>query len=90
MMARAEAVALSAEQLQAMLDKAAECGAKKALLAVGLHDDEAAGDVHDLRGLLDAFRTLKTTALQTLSRVVTTVLLAAIAAAVGVSIYNKN
>lgn len=38
---------LEAQELRAMLDKSAEEGARRALAAVGLTDDEAADDVRD-------------------------------------------
>lgn len=81
---------LSESQLQAMLDKAAECGAKKALLAVGLHDEDAAGDVHDLRGLLEAFRSAKASMVTAAVKFLTTAVLAAIIAGLGFSAMSKH
>ena len=81
---------LSEAQLQAMLDKAAECGAKKALLAVGLHDEDAAGDVHDLRGLLEAFRSAKASMATAAIKFLTTAVLAAIIAGLGFSALSKH
>lgn len=42
-----------------IVEKAAEVGARKALAAVGLHDESAAGDVKDLRELLASMRSAK-------------------------------
>lgn len=56
---------LSEAELQLLLNKAAECGAKKALHDIGLHDEEAAEDVRELRGLLDSWRDTKKTAWKT-------------------------
>lgn len=70
-------------ELQLMLNQAAECGAKRALAAVGLHDEHAAADVRDLRGVLEAWRSAKSTALTTAVKVITTLFLAAIIAALG-------
>ena len=84
------AMNLSEAQLQAMLDKAAECGAKKALLAVGLHDEDAAGDVHDLRGLLEAFRSAKASMATAAIKFLTTAVLAAIIAGLGFSALSKH
>jgi hypothetical protein len=75
-------VMLSEASLQLLLESAAEAGAKKALAAVGLHDDKAGRDVGDLRGLLDAFRAVKSTILTTIARIVTVAILAALAAAI--------
>lgn len=75
-------VVLTQAHLVALLEQAAEAGARKALGAVGLHDDKAARDVVDLRSLLDAFRSAKSTALNTIVRVGTVALLAFIGAAV--------
>ena len=58
-------VTLSQEQLELMLNRAAEAGARKALSDIGLHDDEAAADVKQLRGLLDTWRDTKETAWKT-------------------------
>ena len=58
-------VTLSQEQLELMLNRAAEAGARKALSDIGLHDDEAADDVKQLRGLLDTWRDTKETAWKT-------------------------
>lgn len=45
-----------AAELRAMLEKAAEEGARKALASVGLHDEDAASDVRDLRSLMSDWR----------------------------------
>lgn len=76
--------------LEALIEKAAEAGAKKALHAVGLQDDDAAADVRDLRGLLDAWRETKATALKTIVRAMTVGFLAAIAGALGWSFVSKQ
>lgn len=52
-------VMLEAQELRAMLEKASEDGARKALDAVGLHDEEAADDVRDLRQLMADWRAMK-------------------------------
>lgn len=70
--------------LQAMLDAAAERGARLALERVGLHDAEAGDDVRDLRSLLAAWRTARRTALQTAIQIITTAALVALA--IGASI----
>jgi len=80
-----EPLALTRPELQAVLEKAAAEGARQALAAVGLHDDDAAADVRDLRGLLDAWRSAKATMWQTVLRELTRLALLAIVA--GMAIY---
>jgi hypothetical protein len=53
-------------ELETMLNKAAVYGARKALADIGLHDQEAATDVRELRSLLDSWRDAKTTAWKTM------------------------
>lgn len=57
-----ETVHLTEAQIQVMLTKAAEAGAKKALQTIGLCDEDAHTDVTELRGLLDSWRDAKKTA----------------------------
>ena len=72
-------------ELNALLEKAAECGARRALAAIGLCDEKAAGDMRDLRGVLEAFRLAKSTAWTTIVRLVTAAIFAAIIAGVGIA-----
>ena len=46
-------------ELELLINKAAERGAETALKNIGLSDEMAIHDVHELRGLLDAWRTVK-------------------------------
>lgn len=75
-------------ELRALLEEAAEAGAKRALADVGLSDDHAIHDVHELRNLLDSWRETKTAIGQTIIRVMTVTILAGIAAAIGMNIYS--
>ena len=50
---------IKSEEFKLMLEAAAEKGAKKALADVGLSDEEAIHDVHELRDLLDGWREVK-------------------------------
>lgn len=75
-----ETIALSAKELEAMLERAAESGAKKALAGVGLHDDDAPRDVRDLRDLIESWRDAKREIGRTVMRIATTALLAALVA----------
>ena len=76
--------------LEIMLDKAAERGAKRALQSVGLHDDDAGTDIHELRGLLDSWRGAKKTILHTVVKAMTTALLGALVAGAWLQFINKK
>ena len=58
-------ITLSQPDLESLLSRAAEAGARKALHDIGLHDADAADDVKELRGLLDSWRDAKRTAFKT-------------------------
>lgn len=79
-------VPLSHEELEAMLDRAAEEGAKRALARIGLHDEGAAGDIRDLRGLLEAFQAAKRTIWQTVWKTLTTAILVVLLAGLALKI----
>jgi hypothetical protein len=82
-------VTLTQAHLETLLEAAAEAGAKKALRAIGLHDEQAADDVRELRGVLDAWRAAKTTAWNTVVRAITIAVLAALIAGAAVNVWNK-
>lgn len=67
------------EHLRAMIEAAAEIGARKALADLGLHDEAAGKDVEELRNLLDAWRSAKKAAWDTIVRAFTGAILAALA-----------
>lgn len=76
-------VVMPRDEFEDLLARAAERGARRALADVGLDGPEAANDIRELRGLLEAFNTAKHTAWQTVVRLVTTgFLLALVAGAV--------
>ena len=52
-------VDITPEQLEEMLDRAAKKGASEALCELGLQDQDAANDIRDMRGLLEAWRYTK-------------------------------
>lgn len=81
---------LSSEQLDAMLERAAELGASRALHKLGLHDDKAPHDVAELRTLLDAWRLVKRTVLKTATGWLTGALLTAIALSLGFKIWQDG
>jgi len=68
------------QQIEALLERAARKGAKEALESIGLHDDEAIKDVHELRSLLDAWRATRRTMWKTVTQAVTMLFLGALAA----------
>lgn len=74
-------------QIKLMIQAAAEAGAKKALFDIGLHDKNAGKDVEEIRSLLDAWRSAKKAAWDTIVRFLTGALLAALA--IGVYIKAK-
>ncbi len=76
-MSDANPVLVDLGELEVLLDRAAEEGARRALAAIGLEDLRAAADV---RELLAAWRQAKRAAWQTAVRFVTTVVLAALLA----------
>jgi hypothetical protein len=68
------------DQLERALANAARLGAKAALREIGLSDADAADDIREVRGLLDAWRAAKKTAWTTVVKGLTMALLAALAA----------
>jgi 2-iminoacetate synthase ThiH len=80
---------LTPEELEAMLDRAARRGAREALKSLGLQDDEAQKDLHEMRTLLEAYRDTKKSIWSTVVRISTVALLSFIAASVWMQIGNK-
>lgn len=80
---------MTSVELQQMLNQAAELGAKRALEKVGLHDDGAGEDVRELRGLLESWRDTKKTVGQTITRIITTGILAVLATGLWMHWNNK-
>ncbi len=74
-------------ELEAMIQRAAEAGAKKALRDVGLQDDDAVHDMREIRDLLDSWRSVKRTAGKTLTQIITTLILGALLAGTAASSY---
>lgn len=66
-------------EIEAMIDRAAKRGAKEALRDIGLSDESAYADVKEIRSLLDAWRATKRTVGEVVTRVITTVILSALA-----------
>lgn len=69
---------LRRQDFDELLQRAAELGAGRVLAHLGLENGHAARDISELRALLDAWRDARRTAWQTLVKVLTTGLLAAL------------
>jgi len=79
-------VCMPEDEFEAMLTRAAEKGARRALADVGLDGPEAAIDIRDLRTLLESLRMARRTAWQTFTRLITTGLLLALIAGIAVKL----
>ena len=73
-------VVLPKDEFEDLLERAAERGARHALTEVGLEGPEAANDIRELRGLLDAFNEAKKTAGLTVVKMLVTGLVMALLA----------
>ena len=80
---------LTPEELEAMLDRAARRGACEALKSLGLQDEDAHKDLHEMRTLLEAYRDTKKSIWNTVVRISTVALLSFIAASVWMQLGNK-
>tara|TARA_R110000823_G_scaffold14939_10_gene49014 strand:- start:2152 stop:2412 length:261 start_codon:yes stop_codon:yes gene_type:complete len=60
-MAEVTTYRLSKPEIEAMLQQAAQQGAREALTRIGLSDDNAPHDVRELRQLIDGWREVKST-----------------------------
>jgi len=76
--------------LERIAEQAAEKAAKKALERIGLHDEQAGGDVRDLRTLLKAWRDANQTFRQTVVRVLTTAALGLLAGGAMVWLWKND
>jgi hypothetical protein len=74
-------------ELEAIIQRAAEAGAKKALRDVGLQDDDAVHDMREVRDLLDSWRSVKRTAGKTFIQIMTSIILGFIIAGTAASSY---
>ena len=80
-------IVLTKDELNTLLDQAAERGAERCLAHLGLENGHAARDIRELRDLLDAWREARKTAWQTTIKVITTGILATVL--VGIAIKLK-
>ena len=73
-------------EFEALLARAAEEGARRALADVGLDGREAALDIRDLRALLDAVRFVRRTAVQSAVHLITTGMILALLAGIALKL----
>jgi hypothetical protein len=73
-------------EFEAILARAAEAGAKRALADVGLDGKDAALDIRDLRSLLDCIRFVRRTAVQTVVRLIITAVMLALLAGIALKL----
>lgn len=73
-------------EFEAILARAAEEGAKRALADVGLDGKEAALDIRDLRSLVECMRFVRRTVVQTSVRMITTGVLLALLAGIAIKL----
>ena len=76
-------------EIEAMIQRAAEAGARKALRDVGLQDDDAVHDMREIRDLLDSWRSAKRTAANTVIKTFTYIFLGALLTGSYFSFFNK-
>lgn len=69
---------MTKNEIELLLERAAEIGSERALQRVGLSDKNAVHDVRELRGLLDSWRTAKKTAFMTIIKMMTAAFLGAL------------
>jgi len=50
---------LTESEMDALIAKSAHIGAKRALADLGLHDENAATDIREIRSILDGYRVAK-------------------------------
>jgi hypothetical protein len=75
---------LTAEEASSLAEEAA----RRALAAVGLHDESAGRDVAELRSLLDSYRAVRSGALQQLGKLIMLAILAGVVVLVGMKLPN--
>ena len=83
-------VTLSVEELQTLLENAAEAGAQRTLKHLGLADERGVQDLREVRDLLGAWRAAKEQAWRTFVQIGTTALLVALLAGVTFSLWERK
>lgn len=77
---------ITRRELECLLERAAETGARRALADAGLDGKEAALDIRDLRSLLDCIRFVRRTAVQTTVHLITTGIILALLAGIALKL----
>ena len=77
---------MTPEELEDMLDRAAQRGATAALREVGLHDDDARKDIQEMRSLLEAWRDTRKGVWSTIVKMSTVAIITFIAASLWMQI----
>ena len=81
-------IKLTTEELEEMLDRSAKRGAKLVLRELGLHDETAAVDIREIRGLLDTWRQTRLSIWNTFIKITTIAVFTFIGAAIWMKIGN--
>jgi hypothetical protein len=81
---------MTESEMKLLVEQAAEAGARKALRNIGLSDEDALGDVSELRGLLDSWRTAKRTVGKTIIQGITTLILGGLIAGSYFNFFNRS
>ena len=82
-------VMMTEEAAKHLAEMAAEEGARRALAAVGLHDEHALKDVQELRDFLSAWRLVKHEALKSAVRWITVGMLALLIGSIAITLKLK-
>jgi len=75
-------VVLSFSQLEEIVDKAGQRGAKHVISELGLHSEDAHKDIHDLRSLMSVVRGVQGTVIKTVTMTLTTAVIGLIFAGI--------
>jgi hypothetical protein len=86
LMAQAQGQGADLITLRALIEEASECGAERALGALGLTDPSARRDMHELRELLQAWRDAKKSAWNAAVRWAVRIVLALVVLAMAVKL----
>jgi hypothetical protein len=81
---------LTPEEIESLIERAAERGARTALRELGLHDDNAPKDVAELRGLLETWRDVRKTIVKTITQAVTVFILGALAVGAATKVWKSE
>lgn len=79
-------ITITANELKAMLEQAAERGAEQCLARLGIENGHAARDINELRDLLASWREARRAVWQTIVKVTTTAILAALLVGIAVKL----